>query len=423
MSSPPTPDFADRGATGLSATAQACERFEAAWNAAQRPSPGPRRSRPQLEALEDRDLPTATALPMLAPNGHVKIFDLHDNGTIDDLDVDPRNPAATNAFALPMPGVSAGATVASIWAGTDTVHFPMLVVRYSDGNAYEWLDMKFQWIHLSSAASFAAAGENGNSVTVDTVSTLIRWSSPFNGLTGSLFSNNFVFGNSVTTTGDNRWFNIHNDKDGRVIASFQPPLQEQAYTRIYHDWLWGNYLINHPGASIVQISMGTADSQGNAMVDALFSDGNAWSWNLATGTWQFLGGSVQQVAAGLQGASAMLLSNNQLELLPQGAGSPTIFIGNVKPGAGFDLGVDGQGGPMLLFATQNSNNTTTLVETDQFGNQHILPIPSWANHVSAAAGDGGVSALIYSNTTSGASQLWLHIDNPQLGGVLDFEVP
>jgi hypothetical protein len=374
-----------------------------------------------LEALEDRHLPSATALPMLAPNGHVKIFDLHNNGTIDELDVDPQT-HATIAFTLPVPGgVSAGATVSSIWAGTDSVSAPMLVVRFSDGNAFEWKDTNFQWAHLSSTASFAAAGYYGTSVTVDSDPFRTWWPNTWGSFSG-WFGDDFGFGNGVSRIGDSRWFNLHNDKDGRVTASFQPPPQEQAYTWISHNWLLGNEVFVHPGASIVQISMGTADSQGHAMVDALFSDGNAWSWSAATGTWQLLGSSVQQVAAGLQGASALLLTNNLLELLPQGVGGLTVLFGSVKPGAGFDLGAFAQGGPMLLFAVQNSNNTTTLVESDQFGARHILPVPSWANRVSAHAGNGGASALIYSSTTSATRQLWLHIDNPQLGGVLDFQV-
>jgi hypothetical protein len=300
--------------------------------------------------------------PIVAPNGKVTIYNLHANNSLDEMVVDPANPP--NGFAQVTPLAvpeeqAAGATIIAMGAGTSVFDDPKVVLLYNDGHAYEWSDTiggdpsraTAKWVHLSLNASMIAAGFHGMAVTVD----------------GGIF---YLHTDGIST--------IPN-----VTQSFLPPAAEQ-------------------GATLVAIDAGTADRQQSAMVDALFSDGSAWSWNPTAG-WQQLGSQATWVAAGLNGASLVIV-NGQIQLFSQGPGGPMNTFGQMVPAA--SLGDTAQGDPLIDY---DANGTITEINTTV--NQGVSVSDQMLNRY--GAGNSGASAVVLTD-----GELLLFLDTTPPGGNL-----
>jgi hypothetical protein len=242
-------------------------------------------------------LPVQTIISSItAPGGTIAVYDLHDTGVVDELIVNPATPSATPTRLSAPAEAFTGAHVAWIWAGTDSNSNPMVVLEYSDNNAYEWSDRTGQWYSLGRNTSLFAAGLNGYSVTLD------------NGV-----------------------FHIHSDPTtgGGIVRSVRPPRVGHIETVLDTsppDLSTSRFRLA-PGrrpvfvpAVITEMAVG-ADPQGNPTIDALFKGGSAWSWDSSHG-WQLLGTGVQAVDAGPGGSSALVLTDGTLEILVKGAGSP-----------------------------------------------------------------------------------------------------
>jgi hypothetical protein len=362
--------------------------------------------RPTLEALEDRQLLSATA-PVFSPDHLVTTFVLQSSThAVYRVTFDPTHSVGSSnvtSFAAP-PGERSGHHVIAIDEGTDYAGYAKVLELYDDNKGWEWSDARKAWLSLGDVVTFSA-GPSGYS-TILTFAGTLRYI----------------------------WDGNPNPASGAFPSAYIPGLPSEP-----------NF-----GPSIQSFVTGT-DMRGQAMVGVLFRDQTAWEWdpNLANGWepggWEQLGSQVQEVSAGTGGNMAVLLTNGALLehhelLLPTPGGwnpyygyAPNPYNWTFIPYFDFvssnvtsvTQGTDGSGGFMVDF-TRTDSSARAGVDVlewrggNSFANLLISSEVGVAHSMTGYAGYGGVSASVYDD-----GDLWVHLDPTTLGGMssLDVSIP
>jgi hypothetical protein len=313
----------------------------------------------------------ATASSSNVPDGPVSTFLLLSDGTIDEVTVTPTFPDHFS-FAGPThigrpEEEAAGAVINRFDAGTDSNGAPMVVMKYDNGDAFEFSD-SLGWRSLGTNVAAVAAGQFGLSVTVDATAR---------GLTAH--------------------------KDGGSNA--------------------GDTVVALPsseGGNIVQVSAG------NITVGVVFNDGNAWEWSPFYG-WEMMTGSAVASAAGEYGVSDVLLNNGQLfQFYAHTQGWNLAPVELADHVALFSQGTTFNGNPMTDVVTNNQAQELRYA----FVKGTVLSVPGplsdpakSPNQIQTfSASNYGVSGVLYTD-----GSLVIHYDRWQPGNTaappIDVDVP
>jgi hypothetical protein len=314
----------------------------------------------------------ATASAANVPDGPVSTFLALSDGTIDEVTETPTFPDHFS-FAGPThigrpEEEAAGGFINRFDAGTDSNGAPMVVLKYDNGDAFEFSD-SLGWRSLGTNIAAVVAGQFGLSVTVDATA---------------------------------RGLVAHTDGPHGGDTVVPLPSSER-----------GN---------IVQVSAGTIT------VDVVFANGDAWEWSSFYGWELMTSGNAVSSAAGEYGVSDVLLNNGQLfQFYAHTQGwnlAPVELADHVTL---FSLGTTFNGNPMTDLVTNNQAEELRYTFAkgavqSVLGPSLFDPAKSPNQIQTFSASNYGVSGVLYTD-----GSLVIHYDRWQPGHPpappIDVEVP